>query len=267
MDKDQMNSSKKYAFIILGAVAVIAVILFISFSNNNLSTGSKNTSTTKTGSVLYKSEREQALKAIQEYQLQKDLQNPKIDKTTTLFRAFGIMTQDKVMNPSTGWFAVKEGDRIVVGWQGTKAGMTHTPQWQYKDSKLITLNGTSVIYTPELEPQFSGIAGTDETDKKIYERLNSLYDSEVDPRYNQMLDNAGTSDTKIGEANEWVDAQENILVERVATEFGKTKEEVDKIWKNVSFKESDQRGEFAQSRGKILSDEEISDLIKSQGSL
>lgn len=215
----------------------------------------------------YKKERKQALQLVWEYQLQKDLTYPPIDKTTTLLRAFQISEQEEVLVSDPGWFAVKEGDRIVVGWLGTRVGSVHYPQWQVKNNKITVLNGSAKTYTPELEEQFSESVNASEGDKNLYDRFNEIIDKEVIPEFDKKVEEAGTSDTKIAEANEWYDEQEVLVMQRVAKEFEITAKEAKEIYLDVSFAEADSGKKVAESRGKILSKDEILKLLKEQGSL
>lgn len=221
----------------------------------------------ETESSSYKEERKQALQLVWDYKLQQDLNYPPIDKTTTLLRAFQIAEQEKVLVFDPGWFAVKEGDRVVVGWLGTRAGSVHYPEWEVKNNKITVLNGSAKTYTPELEEQFSESVNASERDKNLYDRFNEIIDKEIMPEFDKKVEEAGTSDTKIAEANEWYDEQEVLVMQRVAKEFEITAKEAKEIYLDVSFAEADSGEKIAESRGKILSKDEILKLLEEQGSL
>ena len=128
----------------------------------------------ETETPSYKEERKQALQLVWDYKLQKDLNYPPIEKTTTLLRAFQIAEQKEILEPFPGWFAVKEGDRIVVGWLGIRDNsVDHYPQWEVKNNKIVVLNGSAKTYTPEL-------AGDKPSGGKIlsYDEINELIEQQ-----------------------------------------------------------------------------------------
>ncbi len=270
--------SKKTHWYVTGVVVVLLLISSI-FNLAGLEPTEVNESSSKEKKQVqgqevnketessYKEERKQALQLVWDYQLQKNLTYPPIDKTTTLLRAFQIAAQKEVLEPSPGWFAVKEGDRIVVGWLGLRANAIHYPQWEVKNNKITVLNGSAKTYTPELEEQFSESVNASKRDKNLYDRFNEIIDQEVIPEFNKKVEEAGTNDTKITEANEWYDEQEVLVMQRVAKEFEITAKEAEDIYLKASFSVVDKDNEASETRGKILSYKEINDLLEEQGSL
>ena len=85
--------------------------------------------------------------------------------------------------------------------------------------------------------------------------------------FDKKLDDAGTNNTKIKEANEWYDEQENLTFEKVAKEFKVTPKQAKGIYLKVSSAESGKIEEIVEKKGKSLSLEEIEKLIEEQGSL
>lgn len=140
--------------------------------------------------------KDQALKKVQEYKLQIDLNSPNVPKGNTLLEAYEIRGKIPAIK-NLGWYSVEKGsETYIVSFKEQVNDLITEPQWEVTKDNIKALNGTALTYTPELEDKPIEIQSGD-FEKQVYDTVSSLfkkYTDEVFSKYDdpsrEQLDNA-----------------------------------------------------------------------------
>jgi len=118
--------------------------------------------------------KEKALKRVQDYKIQIDLQSPTIVKGTTLFEVYEIRGKIPAVK-NLGWNVTKtdSGKYLVNHKEETDLGINE-PKWEVDANSIKAVNGAALKNTPELGESQKDTGGT-EFEKQVYEAFSSLY--------------------------------------------------------------------------------------------
>jgi hypothetical protein len=158
--------------------------------------------------------KEEALKKVQNYQLQKDFSDIGLSKGATILDYYNARGKIPAIK-NEGWYAEEKGQNgtYIVGFKATIEAMQNAPQWEVTETSIKAVNGAATTITPELGVQEQKKQGSD-FEKEVYEYSTNLY--------KQLEAQAGDSVDKQREA-------EDRSINETAQHFGISKEKVIEI--------------------------------------
>lgn len=118
--------------------------------------------------------KDKALKRMQGYKIQIDLQSPFVPKGSTLLEVYE--TRGKVPAiKNLGWNTEKvENGKYIVSFKQDMSLGVNEPKWEVDENIIKAINGEALNYTPELGGSQKDTGGT-EFEKQVYETFSSLY--------------------------------------------------------------------------------------------
>ncbi|KKR51814.1 MAG: hypothetical protein UT89_C0006G0013 [Parcubacteria group bacterium GW2011_GWE1_40_20] len=118
--------------------------------------------------------KEKALKRVQDYKIQIDLQSPTIVKGSTLFEVYEIRGKIPAIK-NLGWNVTEDdSNKFIVSFKEETNLGVNEPKWEVDENSIRAVNGTALKFTPELGGTQKDMSGT-ESEKQVYETFSSLY--------------------------------------------------------------------------------------------
>ncbi|MFA6945346.1 MAG: hypothetical protein WC220_05535 [Pedobacter sp.] len=114
-----------------------------------------------------------ASKKIQDYELQVELKSPTIPKGTTILEAYEIRGKVPAIK-NLGWNVTENIQGVyTVSFKEQIGDLVTEATWEVTKDTIKALNGTALVYTPELGEQPNEVQGSD-LEKQIYSTLLEL---------------------------------------------------------------------------------------------
>lgn len=264
-----MSKGKKVIFGVVGTfVVLIALGAMLGEDRPEQANTSQNTNPVpsrdserpgeRTKEVKYKEDRLKALAIIQVYKTNHIISQGtkfEINAGTSLDQVFSKQKETHLIHDDSRWISLKDGSRYVVMYHGNFSGVeggmsSNNPQWavfpqgdleSFADAKIYALNGTAKGYTPELGEAKIKVNGNSKA-LTFYLRWESLM-----------------------EADNWDEIQQQPNLDIVAKEFKVSSEEADALYQTGATERNAQGKAEMDSRGDVLSDEKIIQLLQEQG--